>query len=66
MTQYSTERSWNLHNRGYHADIHHDPPNGYPNPVLAEVHGESIGEETACHASCREPDAVEAEIRSPG
>lgn len=33
----------NLHNCSHHADIHHDPPKGNTDPVLAKVHGQAIG-----------------------
>lgn len=54
-----------LHNRGDHADVHHDPAESQADPVLAEIHGESVGKESAGHTSDRKPHTVEAELGSP-
>lgn len=55
----------NLHNCSHHADIHHDPPKGNTDPMLAEVHGQAIGKKTGNHAEEGEPDAVQTVLGPP-
>lgn len=56
---------FHLHNSGDHANVHHNPAESQADPVLAEIHGKSVGEESAGHTSDREPYTVEAELGSP-
>lgn len=55
----------NLHNCSHHADIHHDPPKGNADPVLAKVHGQPVGKKTADHAGEGNPDAVQTVLGPP-
>lgn len=65
-TEWQTRRrSSHLHNRGNHADVHHDPAKGEADPVLAKVHRQSVGEQTAGHTTDREPDTMQTELSSP-
>ena len=58
-------REHNLHDRSHHTDIHHNPPKGNADPVLAKVHSQTVREETADHAGEGEPHAVQAIFGPP-
>lgn len=59
--------SWprNIHDGGNHADIDHDPAKGYADPMLAEVHRESICDQTGRHTTDGKPDAMEPIFWNP-
>jgi hypothetical protein len=54
-----------LHNSGHHADIHHDPTKGDPDPVLVKVHRQTVREQTSCHAANGNPNSVESVFGPP-